>query len=192
VTEETLLTTTKIPLRDERWCKGMPLDARCYEYFIKRDCLGGNVEVGIPRRYSHEPFQKLLRVVRKYFTYEERFERIHSHHIILLMHFIGRIPLNIPFFLHQNIREMENNIQAEEDQLKRKLYHVSLIKLLVVEELRQLESNWDSLFLISCIPKDQKGDLSLSMERVIPYRVEAGVEETAQEGKTSEALSLQQ
>jgi hypothetical protein len=41
VTEETLSAAKEIPLRGERWFKGMPLDAWCYEYFIKRDCLGG-------------------------------------------------------------------------------------------------------------------------------------------------------
>jgi hypothetical protein len=35
VTEENLLTTTKIPLHGKRWFKFMPLDARCYEDFIK-------------------------------------------------------------------------------------------------------------------------------------------------------------
>jgi hypothetical protein len=63
---------------------------------------------------------------------------------------------------------------------------------LVVEELRWLGRNWDSFFLTVGIPKDPKGDFSLSTERVMPHHVEAGVEETAQEGKTLEALSPQQ
>jgi hypothetical protein len=175
VTEETLSTTTKIPLHGERWFKGMPLDTRCYEDFIKRDCLGGKVETGVPSRYLQEPFQKLLGVIRKYFTCEGRFDRIHSHHIRLLMHFTGRRPLNLPFFLHQNLREMADNAQAEVDQSKRKLSHVSLIKLLVVEELRWLGSNWDSFFLTAGIPKDPKGDFPLPAERVISHRAEAGV-----------------
>jgi hypothetical protein len=114
----------------------MPLDAWCYEDFIKPDCLGGKVETGIPSRYLQEPFQKLLGVIRKYFTCEGRFDRIHSHHIRLLMHFTGRRPLNLPFFLHQSLREMADNARAEANQPKKKLSHVSLIKLLVVEELR--------------------------------------------------------
>jgi hypothetical protein len=103
VTKETLSTMTENPLRNEKCFKGIPLDARCYEYFIKRDCLGGKVETGIPSRYLQEPFQKLLGVIRRYFTYEGRFNRIHSHHIRLLIHFTGRRPLNLPFFLHQNL-----------------------------------------------------------------------------------------
>jgi hypothetical protein len=87
---------------------------------------------------------------------------------------------------------MADNAQAEVDQSKRKLSHVSLIKLLVVEELRWLGSNWDSFFLTAGIPKDPKGDFPLPAERVISHRVEAGVEEAVQEGKMLEALSPQQ
>jgi hypothetical protein len=51
VIEETLSTATEIPLRSERSFKGTSLDARCYEDFIKRDCLGGKVKTGVPSRY---------------------------------------------------------------------------------------------------------------------------------------------
>jgi hypothetical protein len=112
VTEETLSAAKKIPPHGYRWFKGMPFEARYYEDFIKRDCLGGSVETGIPSRYLQEPFRKLLGVIRKYFTYEGRFERIHSHHIILLMHFKGRRPLKLPLFLHQSLREMVDNARA--------------------------------------------------------------------------------
>jgi len=141
VIEETLLAATEIPPRGEMWFKGIPLDARCYEYFIKPYYLNGKVEVGIPSRYLQEPFCKFLGAIRKYFTCEGRFDRIHSHHIRLLMHFIGRRQLNIPFFLHQSLQEMENISCAEENQLKKKLCQVSLIKLFIVEELRRLGNN---------------------------------------------------
>jgi hypothetical protein len=128
----------EIPLRSERWSKGIPLDALCYEEFIKLDCLNGKVEVGDPSRYLQEPFQKLLRAIRKYFTCEGRFDRIHLHHIRFLMYFTGRRPLNLTLFLHQSLREMSDIIQTKENQQKKKLSHISLIKLTIVEELRQL------------------------------------------------------
>jgi hypothetical protein len=34
----------EIPLHGERWSKGMPLDALCYEEFIKPNCLNEKVE----------------------------------------------------------------------------------------------------------------------------------------------------
>jgi hypothetical protein len=192
VIEETLLTATEIPLYGKRWFKGMTLDAQFYEYFIKQDCLGGKIETCVPSRYLQDPFRKLLGVIRIYFTCEGRFDRIHSHHIRLLMHFIGRRPLNLLFFLHQNLREMVDSAQAEAGQSKRKLFHVSLIKLLVFEELIRLGSNWDSFFLTAGIPKDPKGDFPLHAEKVISHHAEVGVEEGVQEGKMLESMSPQQ
>jgi hypothetical protein len=107
------------------------------------------------------------------------------------MHFTGRIPLNIPFFLHQNLREMADRAWAEAGQSKRRLSHFSLIKFLVVEELRWLGSKWDSFFLTADIPKDPKGDFPLLVKKVISHHAEAGVEEVVQEGKTLEASSPQ-
>jgi hypothetical protein len=78
------------------------------------------------------------------------------------------------------------------NKLTMKLSHVSLIKLLVVEELRRLGSEWDSFFLTVGIPKDPKGDFPLHAERVISHCTEVGLEEVVQEIKTSEALSHQQ
>jgi hypothetical protein len=104
VTEENLSSSTKICPCSERWSKGMTWDALCYEEFIKLDCLNGKVEEGVPSRYLKEPFRKLLRVIRKYFTYEGRFDRIHPNHIKLLMHFTGRRQLSLPLFLHQSLR----------------------------------------------------------------------------------------
>jgi hypothetical protein len=74
---------------------------------------------------------------------------------------------------------MADNAQAEVDQSKRKLSHVSLIKLLVFEELKWLGSNCNSFFLKKGIPKDPKGDFHLLTKRVISHRMEDEVEEAA-------------
>jgi hypothetical protein len=87
---------------------------------------------------------------------------------------------------------MADNDRAEANQSKMKLSHVSLIKLLVVEELRWLGRNWDSFLLVAGIPKDRKGDFPPPTERVTSHCMKAGVGNVAQEGRTLEALSPQQ
>jgi hypothetical protein len=64
--------------------------------------------------------------------------------------------------------------------------------LLVVEELRWLGSNWDSIFLTASIPKYPKGYFPPPVERVTTHHVEARAGNYAQEGRTLEALSPQQ
>jgi hypothetical protein len=63
------------------------------------------------------------------------------------------------------------------DKSKRKLSHVSLIELLVVEELRWMGSNRYSFLLTAGIPKDPKGDFPLHAKRVISHCIEARLEE---------------
>jgi len=100
VTEENLSAATKIPQCREKWFKGIPLDILCYKDFIKPDCLNEKIGVDIPSQYLREPFQKLLKLIRRYFTCQGRFDRVYPYHIRLLMHFTGKKPLNLPFFLH--------------------------------------------------------------------------------------------
>jgi hypothetical protein len=170
----------------------MPLYVLCYEEFINPNCLNEKVEMSMPCRYLQEPFRKLLMVIRKYFTCERRSNRIQPHHISLLMHFTGRRPLNLPFFLHQILRGMAYNVQDEANQLEKKLSHISLIKLLIVEQLRHLGKSWDSFLLAADIPKDPKGDPPLPMGKETSHSVEVEIGRDAEKGKTLEALPPQQ
>jgi hypothetical protein len=80
---------------------------------------------------------------------------------------------------------MEDNVRAKENQPKKKLSYLSLIKLLIVEKLRRLGKTWDSFLLLADIPRDPKGDSPLPTGKVTSHHVEA------EEGKTLEALSPQ-
>jgi hypothetical protein len=82
-----------------------------------------------------EPYEKLLRVIQRYFTCEGRFDRVYQYHVRLLMHFTGKSPLNLPFYLYRSLGKMADKVQARADQLKSSLFHFSLVKMLVVEEL---------------------------------------------------------
>jgi hypothetical protein len=99
VREETMLATTKIPLQGEKWFKVIPLEISCYMDFIKLEYRNRKIGYDIPSKYLMEPFEKLLKIIKKYFTCEGRFDRVHPYHIKLLMHFTRENPLNLPFFL---------------------------------------------------------------------------------------------
>jgi hypothetical protein len=68
VTEETLSAATEIPLHREKWFKGIPLDISCYKDFIKPECLNQKIGADIPSQYLLEPFEKLLKIIKIYFT----------------------------------------------------------------------------------------------------------------------------
>jgi hypothetical protein len=81
------------------------------------------------------------------------------------MHFTGISPLNLPFFLCIIVGKMADNVQDKYNQPESSLFHFSLIKLLVVEELGNLNMDWVSFFFSANISLDLKGDNPLSAEK---------------------------
>jgi hypothetical protein len=103
-----------------------------------------------------EPFEKILKIIRKYFTCEGRFDKVHPYHIRLLMQFTQKNPLNLPFFLCRSLGNMVNNVHAKANQPGNNLFHFSLIKMLVVEEMRHLNKDQNSFLISDNIPGDPK------------------------------------
>jgi hypothetical protein len=97
-----------------------------------------------------------LRVIQKYFICEGRFEKVYQYHIRLLVHFIGKIPLTLPFYLYRSLGKMADIVQARDDQPKSILFHFYLVKLLVVEEPGKLNRAWDSFLTSTNISLDPK------------------------------------
>jgi hypothetical protein len=108
------------------------------------------------------------------------------------MHFAGKRPLKLPFFLHQSLGGMANNVQAEANQSKKNLSHIPLIKLLIVEKLKRMGREWNSFILLADIPRDPKGDPPLPMRDTTSCRMEVGIEGAVRKGKTMEGSSPEQ
>jgi hypothetical protein len=149
VTEQTIATTTEMPLQGERWFKGMALDSSyCNDYF-KPEYQNENLSKGVPRNHMLEHHDKLLRVIQRYFTCEGHFNMVYLYHIRLLMHFTGKKYLNIPYYLCRSLGKMVDKVQAKSKQVEPSLFHFSLIKLLVLEELKKTNGEWSSFLSTS-------------------------------------------
>jgi hypothetical protein len=99
VSEEKLVATTNITIQGEKWFKGMPLDPVFYTDFLKPEYKKHKFGANIPRECILEHYEKLLRVVQRYFTCEGKFDKVYQYHKRILMHFTGKNPLNLPFYL---------------------------------------------------------------------------------------------
>jgi len=82
------------------------------------------------------------------------------------MHFRGNNILNLPFYLYRCLIKMIDIVKARDDQLKTSLFHFSLLKLLVVEEIKKLNRDWDSFLTLENIPLYPKGYTPSSAEKV--------------------------
>ena len=87
VSEATIEEATKIPNTGEIWFKSMNLNASFYKEFLKPECQEDNLSKGVPRSHMVEGFDKIIRLIQRYFTYEGRFNMIYQYHIKILFHF---------------------------------------------------------------------------------------------------------
>jgi hypothetical protein len=70
------------------------------------------------------------------------------------MHFTGRKPLNLPYYLFRSLGKMDDIVQVRKDQGEPSLFHFSLINLLVLEELRKRNQDWEAFVASSQIATD--------------------------------------
>jgi hypothetical protein len=61
----------------------------------------------------------------------------------LMDHFTGKVPLNLPYYLHRSLTKMSHKVQTKPDHIQNALFHFGLIKMIIVEELRKRERTWE-------------------------------------------------
>jgi hypothetical protein len=143
VSEATIAATTEIPNTGERWFKSMTLNATFSKEFLKPECQGDNLSKGVPRSHLVEGFDKMLKVIQRYFTCEGRFNMIYQYHIRLLLHFTGKDLMNIPFYLFRSMGKMVDRVQAKSKAVDTSVFHSGLIRMLVMEELKKRNIAWE-------------------------------------------------
>lgn len=141
------------------WFKGMKFYLTHCSSFLKPEFKEVDIKNGVPRNFLIDTYVDFLVVIQKYFTCEGRFNLAFLYHFKLLMHFIGKEAINIPFFLFWSIGKMSDKVQAKPTVSSPALFPSSLIKLLVLEELNKTGKTWESFLtsnnyeLISPSPK---------------------------------------
>jgi hypothetical protein len=154
VTEQKIVVATEMPTQGDRWFKGMALDFTfCNDYF-KPEHQDEDLTVGVPRKHLLESFDHLLRIIQRYFTCEGWFNKVYKYHIRLLMHFTGKKPLNFPYYLYRSLGKMADRVQTRTKQIEVSLFHFSLIKLLVLEELKKTNTEWESFLASTSFPSE--------------------------------------
>jgi hypothetical protein len=148
VTEASILAATRIPIIGEKWFKSMDLNAAYAKYFLKTENQDGDLSKGVPRNHLIEQFDKILRRIQRYFTCEGRFNTLYQYHIRLLLHFTGKIEMNIPYYLLRSIGNMSDRIQSKSKDVDTSMFHSRLIRMLVSEELGKEDISWEQ-FVIS-------------------------------------------
>jgi hypothetical protein len=154
VSEHSISVATEIPDCGEKWFKSMSLNSSFSKEFFKPEYQGDNLSKGVPRSHMLEYFDKMLRVIQRYFTCEGRFNMVYQYHIRLLLHFTGKESMNLPFYLFRSIGKMSDRVQAKSKQVDTSVFHSGLIKMLVLEELKKTNTDWENFLAASYFQLD--------------------------------------
>jgi hypothetical protein len=143
VTEASISVAIGIPITDERWFKAMDLSSSYAKDHFKPEYQANDLSKSMPRSQLIEQFYRLLKIIQRYFTCEGRFNTLYQYHIRLLLHFTGKVEMNVPYYLLRSIGKMSNRIQAKSKDVDSSLFHFGLIRMLVSEELGKKEISWE-------------------------------------------------
>lgn len=139
-----IVAATGIPNVHERWFKAQNLDNQYYEPYFKPRYINERKKV-FPFSHLLDTYAPMMTIIMKYFTCEGRFSRLYTYHIRLFMHFTRFKMLNIPYYFFGSIRKMAYTVQGKtyEKKMNSLSYH-SLVKIIVLHHLNQLNISWDT------------------------------------------------
>jgi hypothetical protein len=148
VSEKSISIVTDIPACGEKWFKSMSLNSTFSKEFIKPKYQGETLSKGVPRSHMMKCFEKMLRFIHRYFTFEGRFNMVYQYHIRLLLHFTRKDSMHLPFYIFRSIGKMPDRVQDKYKRVDTSVFHSGLIKILLLEELKKTNTDWE-VFLVA-------------------------------------------
>ena len=112
---EIIATVKKIPRGQENWFKGLKFDMEPCKEFMKPEYADMELNNVIPRSCIKDSYAMLLLNIHKYFTCEGRYHKFYTYHFKLLLHFTGKISLDLPFYLHRRLAKMADKVKAKSE-----------------------------------------------------------------------------
>jgi hypothetical protein len=138
VTEHSLSLATGLSVKGEKWSKSFKVnDVPWTLLFRSRTVRSCNR--GLPASMLKPRWHNLLMILKQFVTCEGRYGFVFLFHLRLLMVFMG-FELSLPHYLHRSLFKMAK--KYKKSQADTSLFHVGLIKILVVYELGLRRDSW--------------------------------------------------
>jgi hypothetical protein len=154
VTETSISAATGIPISGENWFKAMVLCSPFVKDLFKPEYRINELSQSMSRNQLIDQFDRMLKIIQRYFTCEGRFNTLYHYHVRLLLHFTGKVKMNVPYYLLRSIGKMSDRVQAKSKDVDSSLFHSGLIRMLVSEELGKKEISWEHFVVTSHFKMD--------------------------------------
>jgi hypothetical protein len=149
VTKTSISSATGIPISGEKWFKAMVLSSPFVKDLFNPEYWANELSKSMPRNQLTEQFDRILKIIQRYFTCEGRFNTLYHYHIRLLLHFTSNIEMDVPYYLLISIGKMLDRVQSKSKDVDSSLFHSRLIRMLVSEELGKKEISWENFVVTS-------------------------------------------
>lgn len=74
---------------------------------------------------------------------------MYSYHFKLLLHFTGKISLDLPSYLLRSLSKMCDEVQLRKEACETSLFHHGLVKLIDLHELKRVGRDWPTFMFMS-------------------------------------------
>jgi hypothetical protein len=142
VDESTISIATDLPRSGQSWFKMITTKNLNFITYLKVEFRNVAWKKSMPVSHLEDEWQDLFKGIQLYITSKGRYDKLMLYHFKLLDHFTGKTLLNLPFFLHKSLTKVCKKIRSEPLSMKNTLCHFILIKLIILEELRQRGRTW--------------------------------------------------
>jgi hypothetical protein len=138
ITEQFLSSATSLPVTGQKWSKSCKVDDVPWTLLFQSRTVN-SCDRGLPAKMLKPRWYDLLMIIKQFVTCEGRYGFIFLFHLRLLMVFMG-FELSMPHYLHRSLFKMAKRYKRS--QADTSLFHLGLIKMIVVYELRLRGDCW--------------------------------------------------
>ena len=136
-TEELISHATNIPQEGEWWHKHWFVPQASHNFSLNPKFWYVTRAKGYHHSWIKTEYIKLSTVIIHLVTCKGKFSVFKSCHLRLLAHFVDNRCLNFPFFFHHSLEKMSNFSRMNTLHPKSSLYHHSIIKLLILDQIKE-------------------------------------------------------
>jgi hypothetical protein len=172
ITKQSLSLATSLPVKGQKWSKSYKVNDVPWTLLFQSRTVN-SCNRGLPAKMLKPRWYDLLMIVKQFVTCEGRYGFVFLFHLRLLMVFMG-FELSMPHYLHRSLFKMAKKYKRS--QADTSLFHVGLIKMLIVYELGLRRDSWHNFlnrngFEESNPPQVDKPIVSESKSTPVPYSV---------------------
>jgi hypothetical protein len=138
IDEQFLSSATSLPVTGQKWSKSCKVDDVPWTLLFQSRTVN-SCDKGFPAKMLKPRWYDLLMIIKQFITCEGRYGFVFLFHLRLLMVFMG-FELSMPHYLHRSLFKMAKRYKRS--QADTSLFHLGLIKMIVVYELGLRRDCW--------------------------------------------------